>query len=289
MDSEDLKAFVAFSESLNFTRAAEQIAISQPALHVKIKKLATRLEAPLYIKDRRRLYLTREGEELVRFARETLRAQENFLDDLRGLPNRAPVTLIAGTGAYLYLLGEAIGSFRTSSDSSLRLLTGDRDATLQALRTGKAQMGVTVLHQPVDDLKCELLCSVTTKLVVPSGHKLARRRFLNPPALQGETLIVPPSGSPFRESLEGYLRQHGVTWSIGVEASGWALMTHFVTLGMGVAVVNGCCAIPAGCRGIPLRGIPDVQYSLLTPRHNRLPVEAGRLREIIRAKVARRG
>lgn len=283
-----MKAFVAFCETMNFTRAAEELAISQPALHVKIKKLSAQLEAPLYIKDRRRLYLTRQGEELARFARECLQAEAAFLSDLRELPERSPVSLIAGSGAYLYLLGEAISDFKTGSQCPLQLLTGDREATLQALRTGKAQMGVTVLRRPVDDLGCERLCSVATKLVVRTDHRLARRRQLSLPDLEGETFIVPPSGAPFREALESYLQQHQVSWKVGVEAGGWALMVHFVSLGLGVAVVNGCCALPSNCRGIALRGIPPVEYYLLTPLRARLPAEAAKLREMLRMKVARK-
>lgn len=99
---------------------------------------------------------------------------------------------------------------------------------------------------------------------------------------------MPPTGAPFREALEGHLHQHGIDWSVGVEASGWALMAHFVSLGLGVAVVNGCCALPPGCRGIPLRGIPPVDYSLLTPLRDRLPPEATRLRDSLRARVTRK-
>ena len=69
MSLDELAAFVVFSECLNFTRAAERLEISQPALHVKIKKLGEELRVPLYVKDRRRLYLTRQGEEVARFGR----------------------------------------------------------------------------------------------------------------------------------------------------------------------------------------------------------------------------
>ena len=69
---DDLEAYERFAESLNFTRAAEQLLISQPALHVKIKKLADHYGVPLYQRDGRNILLTEAGERLLVFARDAL-------------------------------------------------------------------------------------------------------------------------------------------------------------------------------------------------------------------------
>ena len=61
-----LYAFTVFSETRNFTRAAETLHISQPALHVKIKKLSEELGVPIYTKSGRELVLTSYGKALVR-------------------------------------------------------------------------------------------------------------------------------------------------------------------------------------------------------------------------------
>jgi DNA-binding transcriptional LysR family regulator len=274
MDLDGLGAFVAFSDCLNFTHAAERLAISQPALHVKIKKLASELQVPLYSKRGRRLYLTPQGEELARFGRETLATTDAFIQSLRGASPETPVTLIAGSGAYLYLLGEAIRTFREQVACPLRLMTGDRAQTLETLRTGKAQLGVTVLRNAPEDLVGELLCSVTAKVVVRAEHPLARRRSLSLLNLEGQALIVPPAQTPFRETLETYLKQAGVHWRLALEASGWPLMMQFVRLGLGITVVNGCCDVPSSCRAIPLKGFPGVDYYLL--RHQRTLLDGSR-------------
>jgi DNA-binding transcriptional LysR family regulator len=66
VSADALASFVVFADHLNFTRAAAELHISQPALHVKVRKLAEALGRPLYRRDGRRLVLTADGEAIRR-------------------------------------------------------------------------------------------------------------------------------------------------------------------------------------------------------------------------------
>src|SRR5689334_4049098 len=140
-----LAAFAVFAEHLNFTRAAERLRISQPALHVKIGKLARELGRPLYHRVGRRLVLTPDGEAVARFARAHDERLAQFLTEFAGAAPRRPVVLAAGQGAYLYLLGDTIRAVLAEEPTRLRLLTCDHRQMLAAVRTGQAQLGVSVL------------------------------------------------------------------------------------------------------------------------------------------------
>src|SRR4051794_31012306 len=108
LSTDALASFAVFADHLNFTRAAEELHISQPALHVKVQKLAENLGRPLYTRQGRRLTLTSTGEQVARFARDLDARMTAFLADVHGTaPDRVP-TLAAGEGAYLYLLGDAV-------------------------------------------------------------------------------------------------------------------------------------------------------------------------------------
>ncbi len=289
MNFDDLAAFVHFSETLNFTRTAELLAISQPALHQKIQKLARHLETKLYVKERRRLWLTPEGQELAKFGRESLAHYHEFQTRIHSEPEFPTVTLMAGSGAYRYLLGPALKLFHQQGTTSLRLLTGDRDQTLEHLRTGKAQLGVTVLREPPAEFSSSLLRSVPALLVVPRKHRLARRKRISLKEVNGESLVVPSHPAPFRETLESKLHQEGVAWKLGVEAGGWELMMHFVALGLGLTVVNGCCQIPTDCRAVEISDLPSSDYYLLRPRQFRGSAATEILSEILRRTVAAGG
>lgn len=276
---------MAFSETLNFTRAAERLNISQPALHVKIKKLIDELGVPLYINNGRGLSLTEYGTEVARFGRETAANTAAFLDQLIEGRDTQPVVLAAGTGAYLYLLGDALIRFRKRVDAPLRLITADRTKTLELITMGQAHLGVTVLDAVPGGIEAMLLQTVPTVLVTPTEHRLAGRRSVSVSDLAGEPLIVPEQGRPQREAISRVFNAQSVPLSVSVEASGWEVTLQFVKLGMGIAVVNGCCKIPKGLKATAIKDFPATKYYLVRKR-SIAPSDAQRLlAELIRAHV----
>src|SRR4051812_19123461 len=103
--AEWLEAFIAFAERLNFTHAAKALHLSQPALHVQIAKLAEQVGMTLYQRRGRQIVLTNAGRQLLAFARDEQERSQRFVDELRTGERHASVSLAAGTGAFLYLLG----------------------------------------------------------------------------------------------------------------------------------------------------------------------------------------
>ncbi|GAB3846037.1 LysR family transcriptional regulator [Dactylosporangium cerinum] len=258
-----LASFVVFADHLNFTRAAAQLRISQPALHVKIAKLARELGRPLYHRAGRRLVLTADGEAVARFARAHDERLAQFLAEFAGLAPQRPVVLAAGQGAYLYLLGDTIRAVLADEPTRLRLINCDHRQMLAAVRTGQAQLGVSVLDVLPEDLTAVELATFPQVLFVPSGHRLARRRSVRLRDLAGSRLVVPPQHRPHRVLLEQAMRATGAEWTVAVEAEGWPLIAQFVTLGVGLAVVNGCVPPPAGLVARPVQDLPPVTYHLV--------------------------
>lgn len=263
IDVEWLDAFVGFAEQLNFTRAARDRHISQPALHLQVKKLEEGLGAPLYRKRGRSLELTDAGHRTLAFGREIRERMREFQGELHADGAPLPAVLAAGEGAYLYLLGEAIRRFTSSGASRLRLLTRDHAGAVEAVATGEAQLGVASLDVLPDGLTAELLTRVGQALMVPADHPLAGRRSATIAELDGARLVVPPNGRPHRAMLTQAFAAAGASFDVAVEAGGWELMLHFVRLGVGVAVVNACCRAPAGLVAVPMPELPVRAYHLL--------------------------
>lgn len=259
MNYEWLFAFERFAEHCNFTRAAKELHISQPALHVQIKKLSEMVGVALYHRRGRALHLTAEGERLASYARDARQQGQQVLAEIRGESTTGPVVLAAGQGAFLYLLGPAIRRF-PKHKWPLRLLSMPGPEAIDAVRSARAHVAVTVLEDAPDDLIAQKIRDVGQQVVVPAAHRLAGKRHVSLKALDGEPLIVAPAGSPHRVALAQALRVAGATWTVAVEATGWELMLHFARNGMGIAVVNDFCTVPRGMVGVPLRGIPSATY-----------------------------
>lgn len=279
--TEWLEAFIAFAERLNFTHAAKALHLSQPALFVQIGKLGDEVGVPLYFRQGRQLQLTDAGRRLLAFAREQRDRDGELVGELRTGRSRPTVTLAAGSGSYLYLLGPALREFLRLSPARLRLIQRDRGGTAEAVRRAEAQLGVAAFDALPDELEAQLLTRVPQLVVMPRQHALAKRRRLKLRDLEGASLIVPPVGQPQRATLEQALSSAGVHWQVAVEATGWTLLLRFVELGLGLTVVNGCCEIPRGLVARPLGELPSVSYYLVSRLGATLGVETRRLRNLI--------
>jgi len=268
-----LRTFLVFAEYLNFTHAARARGLSQPALHGQVKQLEESLGVVLYQRKGRRLELTDNGERVRDYAAELLTSVTGFVEELRGEGDARPVTLSAGEGAYLYLLGPGIEAFRmTEPDRPLRLLTHNREDALEAVQTGKADLAVVASPEPVvgPGIETELLAVVGMAVALPGRHALAASEGpVSLHLLSEESLIAPPRGRPLRRSLEArFAELVDMAAPVALEASGWPLMLEFVRLGLGVAVVNGCCKPPDGVVLRPIDDLPPVNYWLAWRRRS---------------------
>jgi DNA-binding transcriptional LysR family regulator len=269
IDLDALHSFAVFSRTRNFTRAAEELHISQPALHVKIAKLGRSLDVALYRRRGRELELTAAGQQLARFGSETRRSVDEFVARLRGLTPEDPAVLAAGEGTLLYLLAPVIRQWQQRKGAALKILTRDREGALDAVRSGEAQVGVAALETVPDDLEAMPLVQARPIVVLPSRHRLTRKRELQPEDLRGASMIVPPAGRPHREAFTAAMASAGIGWVPAVEAAGWPLMLELTRQGLGLAVVNSTCVLPAGLSGRPLRGMPATQYRAFYGRGTR--------------------
>lgn len=258
LDLDCLEAFIAFAEHKNFTRAAQACALSQPALHARIRRLTESLGTPLYIRDGRQLVLTSAGEKVEAFARELKTKSDAFLDELVDTRRHRPPVLSAGEGAYLYLLGPALKRY-TKRGRTIELRCGDGPQVESHIARGEADIGVLSLdHPPASRLTGEVLEEVAQVIALPQNHPLTDREQIRPRDLAGVRLVVPPSGRPLRRQLDNLL--DGVTCDIAVEASGWPLTLQLVALGAGVAIINDFCTLPKGVTTRPFVGLPVRRY-----------------------------
>lgn len=254
-----LRTFVAFAETMSFTSAARTLHLSQPAVHVQVKKLGEQLGVELYRRRGKALELTDEGVRAVAFGRELLERSDRFLDELRAIPHAEPTVLAAGEGALLYVIGDALSRARRA-ELRIQLQVLDTAGVVQAVQRGEAHVGVTVLDELPGDLEGRVLVESESLLVVPRAHPLAERRTLRLTDLDGLPLVAPPRGARQRELLDSFTRAARVRPDVVVEARGWPLTLRLVELGAGAAVVNDVVQVPRSLVGIRLRGLPPVTY-----------------------------
>lgn len=279
IDSDWLVAFRALAEQRTFAAAAKKLHLSQPAVHQQVKRLADVAGVPLYERVGRGIVLTAQGIELAAFARDQEERTAALLARLRGERERAPITLAAGAGALLYVLGEGLRRYVKGKPERVDVVTADAPTTLELVRRGSAHVGVAVLSAPAPGLTCQRVTDVEQVAVMFGTDRLARKRTVGLADLAGRKLIVPPEGRPHRAMIDAAFAARDMAWETGAQVVGWELMVRMVLIGAGTAIVNGTCAIPKPLVARPVRELPKVRYYVFSRTDT--PPEAERLRQVL--------
>jgi LysR family transcriptional regulator, low CO2-responsive transcriptional regulator len=262
LESDALRSFGVFAQHRNFTAAAAALGISQPALHVKVRKLAAGLGTELYEREGRSLVLTPAGERLAAFALDSRARAGELLTALGG--DSSALAIAAGRGAIRWVIPDAIRA-ASRQGRRVRVLTASRDDAVAALGAGHADVAVVAFDPPPRRFRSRAIAAYPQVLMLDSGHPLAGHAQagggqVNVADLAGLDLVVPPAGRPHRRALERALLEAGIPWQPAAEADGWDLLVHLAALGLGATVVNGCVPAPDGMTAIPVRGLPPVRY-----------------------------
>lgn len=269
-----LASFLAFGDCRNLTRAARAVGVSQPALFERLRRLSDIIGEPLYARAGRELVLTDTGKRMLAFARDQQDRHAELLAELRGTSHARQVTLAAGEGTYLYLIGPALDRAARDPAIDLQPLTlGARD-TLEALRAGRAQLGVAVIDLVPRGIDAEPLLATPLCLALPARHPLAKSRAVTLADVRTARWILPPEGQLHRALVSRAIARTGDAPGGVIEADGWPLMLQFVARGLGVAVVNGTCEPPRGAVLRPLPELGTVTYRLLVRSRAVLSPEA---------------
>jgi DNA-binding transcriptional LysR family regulator len=285
IDGDLLASFVAFGETRNLTRAARAVGVSQPALFERLRRLAETIGEPLYERSGRELVLTEAGKRVLAFAHEQQGRTDELLADLRGTSHARQVALAAGEGAFLYLLGPALEQAARDPAIDLQLLTLGARNTIEALRAGRAHLGVAVVDLVPRGIDAEPLLVTPLCAALPARHPLAKARSISLGDLRAARWILPPEGQLHRDLVSRAIARTGDAPAGVIEADGWPLMLQFVARGLGVAVVNGTCIAPRGAVLRPLPELGSVTYRLLTRSRAPLSDQARAVAAAIRRAV----
>jgi DNA-binding transcriptional LysR family regulator len=191
----DLRYFVAVAEELNFTRAAERLHISQPALSKQIHALETALRAQLFARDRRRVQLTPAGVALLEVARRLLGDWDDGMAAVADAAAEQTRTLRVGTltsiGRALYPgVVEHFAKREPGWRIELRSFSwADPTAGLSDRDTDAAFVWL-----PVDDDDIAIRPLVTERrfVALSPGHPLAERHEISFADIAGEAFLALP-------------------------------------------------------------------------------------------------
>jgi LysR family hydrogen peroxide-inducible transcriptional activator len=236
-----LQCFAAVAETLHFGKAAERIAISQPALSAQIAQLEEILGALLLERTRRRVLLTPMGREVLAHANGILRSVNDLEDLAKGAASPLSGTLKLGVLRTLgpYLLPHFLSEMRRLyPDLKLYLREESDDRLLADLATGQLDL-VLMAQAPQDDRHLSLTPMFREPLwaALPLGHRLAAKAVLAPADLAGEDLILVEFGDGLREPSLALCHEAGARAHPDFSATSLDSLRQMVATGLGPSLL----------------------------------------------------
>ncbi|MFF4689222.1 LysR family transcriptional regulator [Streptomyces sp. NPDC001307] len=273
----DLRYFVAVAEELHFTRAAERLYVSQPALSKQIRALERQLGADLFRRDRHGVALTSAGEALLPHARTVLAAWEAGAAAVEAAKAAQSSTLTVGmsTSPGRGGLLPAIRSRFTAAhpETMVRLRQMSWDDPTAGLADGTVDVAFVWLPLPDEERYAWTVVAEEPRLLaLPESHPLAARPEIDFADLLDEPfLALPESAGRLRDHWLALDARAGRPPRIGAEVSGAEETYEALVAGLGLCLLaegNAPLLTRGGVTTRPVRGIGPSRYVLAWRRED---------------------
>lgn len=233
--------FVKLADVLHYTRAAENLHISQPTLSYAISKLEKELDVEFFLKKGKKFNLTPYGKAFLPYARQALETLAFGLQKVEALRRPEQSTINLG---YIYsvsgkIFPQIINSFSNAEDEpkvAFQFYQGIKADLVPRLIEGHLNLVIAGAYDMPRIQKAKLF-SQELFLVLPGGHPLSSRKELSLEEVKTEPFILPKHTSGLREVLDRTFAQLGIVPHIIFEADECNAMLAFVSTGVGMAIM----------------------------------------------------
>lgn len=237
MDIAALKAFVAVAESGSFSRAAESIYITQPAISKRIAGLEAELGTSLFDRIGRTIQLTEAGNALLQRAHTILIDVEDARRSIANLTGQVGGTLSMAASHHigLHRLPNALKAFNHRFPQvRLDLKFMDSEGACTAIEHGNLELGVVTLPQhPSANIKAIAVWEDPLEIVVGRDHPLAQQKTIRPMTLMNYPAILPGPGTITRELILNALASVREGIEIGMATNYMEVLKMLASIGLG--------------------------------------------------------
>ena len=234
-----LETFSVVARLASFTRAAEALHLTQPAVSIQIRQIAETIGLPLFEQTGREIALTPAGEELLAAVRnldDVWNRFESAIDELKGM-KRGKLRVALVTTAK-YFLPRMLGAFcQRYPEIELELEITNRQKVIERLRAN--QDDLYVMSYPPDDVDIVSHTFLDNQYVVlaPTSH-WAVGKALTLQDLAGEPFLLRETGSGSRHVIDQHTQRSGIRLKVRLSLASNEAIRELVASGMGLSVLS---------------------------------------------------
>jgi DNA-binding transcriptional LysR family regulator len=239
-----LQVFYTVARQLSFTKAAEQLFMTQPAVTFQIKQLEEHFNARLFERNHGRIALTPVGRLVLDYAERILGLSEEMQTRVAELTGAisGPLLLGASTTIAEYVLPRILGEFKVAHPLvHVHLTVGNSEMIESRIADHALDLGLIESPSHLPGLASEVCCEDELVLICSPAHPFAKLAAVTPQQLAGEPYVSRELGSGTREFMDQYLRQCEVApedLDVVMELGSPEAIKGVVETGMGISIVS---------------------------------------------------
>lgn len=235
-----LKVFETVARHLSFSRAAEELHLTQPAVSTQVKQLETHAGLPLFEQLGKKIFLTAAGDEMLHYSRAIIalfRETEEAMDHLKGVAGGKLNVAVISAGDYFFPRLLAAFTARHAG-VTLNLTVHNREELMHQLTENLTDLAVMVRPPHEIDTVNEVFAPHPYVIVAPPDHALAHAKQIPFARLAAEPFIARERGSDTWHSMEDAFGHRIGQLRIAMEIASTETIKQAVVAGMGVAFLS---------------------------------------------------
>ena len=234
-----LQCFSAVARNLSYTRAAEELHLTQPAVSMQIRQLEQQAGLALTEQLGKQVYLTEAGEEVHRYAKSILQQIDEMDDVLDRLKGFAGGRLrIAAISSANYFAPKLLGTFHQRfPDVSVSMDVTNQAAVVKHVIDNEVDMAI--MGEPPEHAHLEAVAFMDNPLIIVAApdHKLASRKRIALKELEKEVFLMREPGSGTRGAMQRFFRQQKLKLNTGMEMGSLSGIKQGVQAGLGLGLL----------------------------------------------------
>lgn len=235
-----LRIFEGVARLSSYTRAAEELHLTQPAVSMQVRQLEDEVGLRLFEKLGKRISLTEAGREIYHYSRaidRALKEMEDVVESLKGVSRGHLSVAVAST--VNYFAPRLLAAFHQRFPGiGLSLDVTNRERLVQQLQANSVDL--VLMGQPPKgvDVESEAFMANPLVVVAPPGHPLARAGRVDPQSLAEQIFVMREPGSGTRQAMERFFTEHGIAIRHGMQMTRNEAIKQAVRAGLGLSVVS---------------------------------------------------
>jgi LysR family transcriptional regulator, low CO2-responsive transcriptional regulator len=283
-----LRVFAAAARHMNFSRAAEELHLSQPAVSTQLKEFSAGVGLPLFERIGRRTYLTPAGEEMLHCARDIMQRMkeaEDALAQLKGVTGGRLNVAVISAGDYFF--PRVLAEFGARHPGiTFNLTVHNREGLLRHLADNLTDLAVMVRPPGDMDIVAVPFAPHPYVIVAAAGHPLAAARNIPRAALNRERFVQREQGSDTWNSMREVFGRQFQRLNIAMQIHSTETIKQAVVAGMGIAFLSahtiGLDLMAGNLVVLDVQGFPAMlNWYLVHNRTKRLPPAAAAFRDFL--------